>query len=260
MRKGIYYSLLPGETPEAKFESATKFGFSDVEIPTLNTSAERERFLSAAGASGIKIPSVMNNVHWAKPMSDPDPAVRAESRAGMMASLETAVAVGADTVLLVPAVVKPGICTYQEAWDRSSAEIAKLLPAYAEQQVVIGIENVWNKFLLSPLEFNQYIDAFDSPWVGAYFDVGNIMTYGFPEQWIVSLGKRLRKVHIKGFKVEDRTWCSLLAGSTDWAAVMAALREVGYNDVLTAELAGAGETHEARMVNISTDMDKIFAM
>lgn len=260
MRKGIYYSLLPGETPEEKFASAARFGFVGVEIPTLGGASDRNRYLAAAAASGIKIPSVMNQAHWASPLSDPDPAVRAKSVEGMMASLETASAVGADTVLLVPAVVKPQICSYQEAWDRSSAEIAKLIPEYAARKVGIGIENVWNKFLLSPLEFNRYIDAFGSPWVGAYFDVGNIMAYGYPEQWIVSLGRRLRKVHVKGFKIEDRTWCSLLASSIDWAAVMRAFRQVGYDDIITGELTGAGDTHEARMTNISTDMDKILAM
>ncbi len=260
MRKGIYYSMLPGETPEDKFASAARFGFSDVEIPTLDSRADGERYASAASASGVRIPSVMNKTHWATPMSDPDPAVRAKSVEGMMASLETATAVGADTVLLVPAVVKPGVCSYQEAWDRSSAEIAKLIPAYAARHVGIGIENVWNKFLLSPLEFNQYLDDFGSPWVGAYFDVGNIMAYGYPEQWIVSLGRRIRKIHVKGFKIEDRTWCSLLASSIDWAAVMRAFRQVGYDDVMTGELAGAGDTPEARMTNISTDMDKILAM
>ena len=260
MRKGIYYSLLPGETPEEKFASAARFGFVGVEIPTLGGASDRNRYLAAAAASGIKIPSVMNQAHWASPLSDPDPAVRAKSVEGMMASLETASAVGADTVLLVPAVVKPQICSYQEAWDRSSAEIAKLFPAYAARKVGIGIENGGNKFLLSPLEFNRYVDAFGSPWVGAYFDVGNIMAYGYPEQWIVSLGRRLRKVHVKGFKVEDRTWCSLLASSIDWAAVMRAFRQVGYDDIITGELTGAGDTHEARMTNISTDMDKILAM
>jgi len=259
MRKGIYYSLLPGDTPEDKFVAAKKFGFACVEIPTLDTDADRKRFLEAAQANGVKIPSVMNQAHWAAPMSDPDASVRAKSIEGMYKSLDTATAVGADTVLLVPAVVKPGV-TYERAWEVSQNEISKLIPAYAEKSVYIACENVWNKFLLSPTDFVDYIDEFDSNWVAAYFDVGNIVHYGIPEQWISSLGYRIKKVHVKGYNGDKKEWCSLLAGTIDWAAVMAAFKATGYNDVMTGELQGSGDTHEARMVNISTDMDKILAM
>lgn len=256
MRKGIYFSLLPGETPEEKFANAAKFGFACVEIPTLDTDSDRKRYLEAAQANGIKIPSVMNQAHWSCPMSDPDGDVRAKSVEGMYKSLDTAVAVGADTVLLVPAVVKPGV-PYERAWEVSQNEIAKLIPAYEENHVYIANENVWNKFLLSPTDFAQYIDEFASRWVAAYFDVGNIVFYGYPEQWITTLGNRIKKVHVKGYNFDKKEWCSLLAGTIDWKAVMAALKAVGYDDVLTGELKGDGETPADRMTNISTDMDKI---
>ena len=140
---------------------------------------------------------------------------------------------------------------------RDSAVVA--IPAL----VVLCLMVVIPFFLSLTVAFKDYTPPaglFGSPWVGAYFDVGNIMAYGYPEQWIVSLGRRIRKIHVKGFKIEDRTWCSLLASSIDWAAVMRAFRQVGYDDVMTGELAGAGDTPEARMTNISTDMDKILAM
>lgn len=176
-----------------------------------------------------------------------------------MASLATAEALGADTVLLVPAVVKPDV-TYEQAWERSQAEIRRMLPAYAEKRVIIAIENVWNRFLLSPIEFCSYVDSFNSPWLAAYFDVGNILAYGYPEHWIKSLGKRLKKVHIKGFDSSKHAWTSLLKGTVNWPAVMAALRAVGYNDVITAELRGEGDDAAAQARNVSEDMDKIFAM
>ncbi|NMA20997.1 MAG: sugar phosphate isomerase/epimerase [Lentisphaerae bacterium] len=257
MRKGIYLSFLPGESPEEKFCKAAELGFSCVEVPTLETDAERKRYRQAASAAGVSIPSVMNSRHWASPLSDPDPAVRRLSREGVLHSLATATELGADTVLLVPAVVKPDV-TYEQAWERSVAEIEILLPAFASKKVCLTIENVGNKFLLSPLEMTAYIDYFDSPFLGAYFDVGNICLYGYPQHWILRLGKRLKKVHIKGFDTRTRAFTSsLLGGDIDWKAVCQALRKVGYDDVLTAELAGEGETPLDKARNISSEMDRI---
>ncbi len=260
MRKGIYWAFLPGESPEEKFVAAAELGFQCVEVPTLLTPEERKRHQLAAAAAGITVPSVMNSSHWSSPLSDPDSAVRQASREGMLASLATAVALGADTVLLVPAVVKPDV-TYEQAWERSVAEIEKLLPDYQSAEVCIGIENVGNKFLLSPLEFVNYLDAFATPYVQAYFDVGNYCAIGYPQHWIKTLGKRLKKVHIKGYDFNSKTYTkSLLAGTIDWPAVRQALREVGYNDVLTAEIAGEGETALDKVRNISSEMDQILAI
>lgn len=259
MQKGICYGFLPGATVEEKFAQAATLGFACVEIPTLATDADRRQFRAAADAAGIRVPSIMNQAHWSSPLSDADPAVRAKSVEGMMASLATAEVLGADTVLLVPAVVKPDV-TYEQAWERSRAEISRMLPAYAEKRVIIAIENVWNRFLLSPIEFCSYVDSFNSPWLAAYFDVGNILAYGYPEHWIKSLGKRLKKVHIKGFDSSKHAWTSLLKGTVNWPAVMAALRAVGYNGVVTAELRGEGDDAAAQAKNVSEDMDKIFAM
>lgn len=257
MRKGIYLNFLPGESPEEKFCKAAELSFSCVEIPALETEAERQRYRKAALAAGISVPSVMNSRHWASPLSDPDPAVRRLSREGVLHSLATAVELGADTVLLVPAVVKADV-TYEQAWERSVSEIEILLPAFEAAKVSLTIENVWNKFLLSPLEMTSYIDYFDSAFLGAYFDVGNICFFGYPQHWILRLGKRLKKVHIKGFDTRTRAFTSsLLGGDIDWKAVCQALQQVGYDDVLTAEIAGEGESPLAKAQNISSDMDRI---
>ena len=137
-----------------------------------------------------------------------------------------------------------------------------MLPAYEENKIYIAIENVGNRFLLSPTDFVNYIDEFDSRWVAGYFDVGNIVKTGFPEQWITTIGSRLKKIHVKGFDLKRMVFCSLLEEgcSIDWTAVMYALRAVGYDDVMTGELKGLGETPDECMTNISTDMDKIFAL
>ena len=144
----------------------------------------------------------MNFEHWNSPLSSADPAVVSKSVAGMETSLRNAKLWGADTVLLVPAVVNPQT-SYQDAWTRSQKVIReRLLPLAAELKVVIAVEEVWNKFLLSPLEFARYVDEMGSPWVKAYFDVGNVVFYGYPQDWIRTLGPRIVKVHLKDFQLD----------------------------------------------------------
>ncbi|NLF17922.1 MAG: sugar phosphate isomerase/epimerase [Lentisphaerae bacterium] len=259
MKKGIVYVCLPEGDPQARFGLAAEMGFDSVEVPTLRTDDERERFRKAARDAGVAVSSVMNIDHWSHPFSDPDPAVRAASLAGVQQSLDTAAALGGDTVLLVPAVVTPAV-TYEQAWERSREAIGSILPQAEKLKVKLAVENVWNRFLLSPIEFAAYVDSFKSPWMTAYFDVGNIVAYGFPQHWIRTLGRRLDKVHIKGFDGPKHAWTQLLAGSIDWPAVMAALREVGYDGAVTAELKGPGDDPRAAVQAISADMDRIFAI
>jgi hexulose-6-phosphate isomerase len=161
---------------------------------------------------------------------------------GMRASLRNAKLWGADAVLLVPAVVNAET-RYQDAWTRSQKQIRELIPLAAELKVIIAVEEVWNKFLLSPLEFARYVDEFKSPWVRAYFDVGNVVISGFPQDWIRTLGKRIVKVHLKDFKM-GKGWNPITAnfvnlgeGDIDWPQVQTALTEIGYTGVVTAELA-----------------------
>lgn len=260
MQKGIYYSFLPGETVEEHFTQAKALGFDCVEIPTLRTPEDRERYLKAAQAAGIRIPSVMNNDHWAVPFSDPDPAVRAKGMLCLQQSLDTAVAVGADTVLVVPAVVTPSV-RFEDAWLRSQLELRSILPAFAEKHVYMAIEDVGNKILLSAPEMKRYIEELGSPWAVAYFDVGNIVNYGFPQHWILSLGSLIKKVHVKGYDAKTRMATpDLLSGTIDWPAVMAAFRMIGYDDIITAELKGVGDTAVERCRNISQDMDSLLKL
>ena len=144
-------------------------------------------------------------------------------------------AYGGTTVLVVPAVVNRKV-GYRDAYKRSQENIRKLIPDAEKHGVKIAIEEVWNKFLLSPLEFARYIDEFESPWVGAYFDVGNVVEFGYPEEWIRELGKRILKVHIKEYAKEKRFNYRLGEGEIDWAAVRTALSDAGYNGWITAEV------------------------
>jgi hexulose-6-phosphate isomerase len=168
---------------------------------------------------------------------------------GMRTSLRNAKLWGADTVLLVPAVVNAQT-SYAQAWERSQRQIRRLIPMAAELKVAIGIEEVWNKFLLSPLEMARYVDEFESPWVRAYFDVGNVGIWGYPQDWIRTLGKRIAKLHIKDFAFRKRQaeFTALLEGDVDWTAVHAALDDVGYQGTATVELPG-GDGEYLREVN-----------
>src|SRR6266536_4230043 len=161
--------------------------------------AAAEEVLAASRKTQLPIHSVMNAEHWRSPLSSADPAVVEKSLEGMRTSLRNAKLWGADTVLLVPAVVNPET-SYAQAWERSQRQIRKLIPMAEELKIVIGIEEVWNKFLLSPLEFARYIDEFKSPWIRAYFDVGNVVSNSYPQDWIRTLGNRFVKVHIKRFE------------------------------------------------------------
>lgn len=259
MKKGICIGSLPGDSTEARFKLAKEAGFDGVEIGTLEDDADRIQTKQIATQYQVEVFSVMNSKHWAYPLSDPDEEVRAKSCAGMLDSVVTATAVGADTVLLVPAVVNE-TTSYEAAYERSQVEIRKLIPEAAKKGVTIALENVWNKFLLSPLEFCQYLDEFESDTITAYFDVGNIVLYGYPQHWIRSLGNRISKVHVKGFNADERKFTYLIEDCTiDWNAVMASLEVVGYDDYITAELPVDPEKPGGRVHSISDDMDRIIA-
>jgi hexulose-6-phosphate isomerase len=250
IRKGVYVSMLPKGGWEERFRLARAVGFEDVELATTADPKEAEAAKQAAAAAGIRIHSVMNQAHWQFPLSSPDAEVVAKSIQGMETSLENARLWGADTVLLVPAVVNKEV-GYREAWDRSTKAIRKLLPRAEKLKVVIAVENVWNKFLVSPIEFASYVDQFKSPWVKAYFDVGNIVLYGFPQDWIRVLGKRIVKLHFKDFsfrrdptiKKPAADFCALREGDVDWKAVHQALTEIGFQGTATVELPGGDEAY-----------------
>ncbi len=245
IKKALYESMLPSKLSYVdRFKLARDCGFEQVECGTQPDESKAAEIKKAAEATGLRIHSVMNQAHWEYPLSSADPAVVAKSIQGLETSLRNASFWGADTVLLVPAVVNPQT-SYKDAWVRSQQQIRKVLPMAEKLKVVIAIEEVWNKFLLSPLEFARYIDEFKSPWVKAYFDVGNIVFYGYPQDWIRTLGKRIVKLHLKDFRFKDEKteWTNLREGSIEWPAVYAALKETGFAGSATCELEGGDEAY-----------------
>lgn len=260
--KGIMYATigLKGSVME-KFQAVKEAGFDGCEAMS---HMNQDEVLKARDATGLKVPSVCGSKHWDKTLSHPSEAVREEGLQALLHTLKDAHAYGARSVLLVPGVVNKDV-TYDQCYKRSQEQIRKAIPLAEELKVRIAIENVWNNFLLSPLEAARYIDEFNSPWVGWHFDVGNVITYGWPEQWIRILGKRIATLHIKEFSREKSReqglWkgfdVEFLKGSNDWHAIMTALDEVGFHGWGIAEQGGAGSLEGLK--KLSGEMDKIFA-
>lgn len=254
IRKAVYIDMLPKGAYADRFKMARDAGFEEIECATIESQAEADEIKRAAEESKLRIHSVMNQAHWKFPLSSPDPAVVEKSMKGMETSLRNANFWGADTVLLVPAVVNAQT-SYQDAWTRSQQQIRKLLPLAEKLKVVVAIEEVWNKFLLSPLEMARYVDEFKSPWVKAYVDVGNMVLYGYPQDWLRTLGKRVVKLHLKDFRFKGHyaEFVALREGEIDWKAVHQALLDIGYKGTATVELS-AGDAEYLKEVNRRFDM------
>ena len=253
IQKAVEYSMLPRELSIAeKFQLARDCGFEQIECGTTDSQQEAEQMLEASKKTNLRIHSVMNRDHWKYPLSSPDPDVVAKSMKGLETSLRNAKLWGSDTVLLVPAVVTPEV-TYKQAWERSQVQIRKILPLAEELKVIVAVEEVWNKFLLSPLEFARYVDDFQSPWLKAYFDVGNVVLYAYPQDWIRTLGSRIVKLHLKDFKFKNdpqikkrvAEFVNLRDGEIDWKEIYRALADIGYRGSATVELNGGDRSYLA---------------
>jgi hexulose-6-phosphate isomerase len=242
-KKSVLINMLPKDLPFVdRFRMAVDAGFSGIEMQTVPDPRQADEVKAASDTSGLRIHSVMNSEHWRSPISSGDRAVVDKSVAGMETSLRNAKLWGADAVLLVPAVVDAQT-SYQDAWTRSQKVIReRLLPLAQELKVIVAVEEVWNKFLLSPLEFARYVDEFQSPWVKAYFDVGNVVFYAYPQDWIRTLGKRIVRVHLKDFQLDRPSgrfyWKNIGEGDIDWVEVRKALGEIGYDGWVTTEIQG----------------------
>lgn len=267
LRKAVKYGMIgPGSTVLEKFQAARDAGFDGIELDSPGPLLTDD-ILAAKEATGIEIPGVVDSVHWRDTLGDPDATVRDKGRAALEQAIGDCKRWGGSSVLLVPAVVRKGI-SYAAAYERSQVEIRKVLPLAREFGITISIENVWNNFLLSPLEAARYVDelgAYPGGPVGWHFDVGNIVNYGWPEQWIQILGPRITRLDVKEFSRAKRDaeglWkgfnVEIGEGDCDWPAVMRALSDIGYHGWACAEVAGGGAD---RLAFLATRMDEILAM
>ncbi|WP_246738020.1 MULTISPECIES: sugar phosphate isomerase/epimerase family protein [Rhizobium] len=246
-----------------KFQLLRDLGYDGVELDSPND-LPLDEVLNARDKTGLKIPGLVNAVHWKHPLTDSDPAARQACVDSMVKALHDAALYGATTVLLVPGVVNADT-SYKTAYARATEGIAEILPAAEETGVSIALENVWNDFLLSPLEAADFVDRFNHPKLGWYFDVGNVLRYGRPMHWIEALGPRILKIDIKEYSLEkmnsEGPWkgfdVELGEGDCDWAAVNKALSDVGYSGWASIEVPGGNRN---RLADLKKRVDRIAAL
>jgi L-ribulose-5-phosphate 3-epimerase len=243
LKKAVKYGMIkvPGASIEDKFNLIKSLGFQGVEFDS-PSDVDRQQAARARDTTGIKIHGVIDSVHWRIRLSDPDAAVRAQGVAALRTAIDDAKFYGADTVLLVPGKVShPETENFEQCYARSQQEIRKVIPQASDAGVKIAIEVVWNDFITSPQQLMKYVDDFQTPTVGAYFDCSNMLKYGVPAAtWIRKLGKRMLKFDFKGYS-HQKQWVPIGEGDEDWPEVLKALDEVGYHGWATAEVAGGGE-------------------
>ncbi|HHZ12840.1 MAG: sugar phosphate isomerase/epimerase family protein [Caldicoprobacterales bacterium] len=278
MKKGInIWSFRGGLTAREYIEMAKDAGYDGIEfgldetgIVGLDSSDEDIRELKRiAEGEGIETPSLATGLYWRYPFTSSDRNTREKAKSIVRRQLDLAALLGADTILVVPGLVGADfipdgeVTEYDVAYDLALEAFMELKEYAEEVKVNIGLENVWNKFLLSPLEMRDFVDKIDSPYVGVYFDVGNVVSTGYPEHWIKILGKRIKKVHFKDFRVSVGNingFVDLLSGDVNYPAVMEQFRKVGYDDYVIAEMGVYKNYPDQTIYTTSIAMDRILGL
>ncbi|NSW92232.1 MAG: sugar phosphate isomerase/epimerase [Firmicutes bacterium] len=276
MKKSIsIWSFAEGMKIVDCMKMAKDAGFEGIELALNETgemgleSSEEEilGYKKAAEEIGIELSSLATGLYWSYSLTSNNKEIREKAKNIVKKQLDTAVLLGVDTILVVPGAVGvdfiPGceVIEYDVVYNRALEAIKELAPYAESKKVYIGIENVWNKFLLSPLEMRDFIDKIDSNYVGVYFDVGNVIYSGYPEHWIKILGKRIKKVHFKDYRRDVGSlagFVDLLSGDVNYPAVVEELKKVGYNSFVTAEMIPPYKNYPEQIIyNTSLAMDKI---
>ena len=255
---------------------ASEAGFQGIELALDLTgdvavdTSEEELLLIRKDAEdcGSQIHSVASGLYWDYSFTSNSEEERNKAYETAVCQIRTAKILGADSVLIIPGAVGVDfikgreVIPYDTAYERALSAFQKLKKTAEEYEIQVGIENVWNKFLVSPLEMKTFLDQIDSPFVGAYFDVGNVVFNGYPEHWIKILGHRIKKVHFKDYRREAGGLCGfvdLLAGDVDWKAVMEAFEKAGYDGWCTAEMLPPYSQYSDQIIyNTSASMERIF--
>ena len=243
-----FWSFPAGLSVAERMDMAVAAGFEGIEltleaegeITPASTAADMAKYQDMAAAKGLQLGTFATGLAWETPALSHDPAVAEKGIDIVRKCLELAAALGAETILCVPGSVTDEY-SYDRAYEDLITTFQMLGPEAADAGVCIGLENVWNKFLLSPLEFASAVDEIGEEYVGCYFDVGNVIISGFSDQWIRILGDRIKAVHFKDFRRVGwagtiDNFVDLLEGNVPWDRVMAAFREVGYDGPVTAEM------------------------
>ncbi len=274
MKKGINRWAFGKSNVKESISKAKEIGFESIELDLEAegeiTLASQEKELSEikrfAEDTGLEISSILAALLWKYPLTSEDKATAEKGKDVVKKAVEIASIFQADTVLVIPGVVgsvllaPTDVYPYDKVYKKSQEALKELAHFAKGHQVYLGVENVWNKFLLSPTEMRNFIDEIDEEYVQGYFDVGNVLLYGYPEHWIRVLGKRIKRVHLKDFRTAVGTldgFVNLLEGDVNWPEVMAAFKDIGYDGYLTAEYFPYKFHPEQLPVDISGAMDKI---
>ena len=273
MKKGVNIGILPeGFSFEDGLKIIKNAGFESVElnldgrvISLESGEDDIKKVKEKVERAGLEISSLLPGLLWKYPLTSSAPEIRKKGEEIIIKSLKICRWLGTDALLVVPGIVgtdwmETERVRYDIAYERSFQSIKKCLPVAEDTGVCICIENVWNKFLLSPVEMKNFVESFNSEFVRVYFDVGNVLIFGYPEDWIRILGKLIKRVHLKDFKKSVGNingFCDLLEGDVEWPQVVKALKEVGYDGYLTAEMEPYKFYPEAKIYNTSLSMDKI---
>jgi L-ribulose-5-phosphate 3-epimerase len=273
VKKGICYGCIDeGETFEAKLDATRQAGYEGVELSfdgqapaPLRLDMDRpavEALRATVERHGLEARSVMSGAALREtPILHADPAVRRRAVTNLGAALDRAAWLGATTMLVHPGQLRPET-RYDEAWGWTVQVLRDLIPACERTGVGVGLENVWNKFLLAPTEMKQILDEVQHPLIGCYLDTANMLLYGYAEQWVPIVGRHIRKVHVKDFKRErgGGRFCQLLAGDCNYPAVMRELHALGYDDYLTSEVSRGERGEGQTMADTAARIDEIVAM
>lgn len=272
--KSICSVAFPPKMPLAeKFTQAKANGFEGIEVRMGDelaldaTPDDLARLADAAQKAGITVVSVWDSSPLSKaPLNSDDPALREKGVAAIRQAIDFAHRLNCGAILLYPGHVGYGPklkVGYQDTWDRFSAELKKVVPDAERARVTLTMENVWNKFLLSPLKMRAFVDQFHSPWFASHFDMGNVMQFGYPQDWIQTLGSRIKRIHVKDYKLSNKAeqgrFVPLFEGDVDFKAVMQALVANGYHGFLSPEY-GYKADDANLLKTLSEKMDRILAM
>lgn len=281
MKKAISISSFPPGCPlDRCLGWAKEAGFQGFELELSEQGsvnlhsdpADLQRVRMEVETAGLEVSGLATGLYWEFSATSGDPTIREHAAHVLRRQIECAAGLGVSAILVVPGAVGVDFLpsaeevAYDLAWERAREFILAALPLAEEQGVRIGVENVWNKFLLSPLEMRAFIDSFESPWVRSWFDVGNVLATGYPEHWIPILGARIVAVHLKDYRRAVGTaagFVDLLSGDVNWPAVMQALRAIDYHGWLTAEMIPPAPFYkhgpEILVANTSRAMDRLLA-
>ncbi len=251
--KSVKWGMIGGaSTVLERFEICRDLGYDGMElISPADFTAEEVR--KASDATGLPVHGVVDMKHWDVRLSDPDVKVRDQGVEILKRALRDAHAFGGFSVLLVPGRVVSPDENHDHVWERSIEGIRQALPLAARLGVRILIENVWNGFCETPEEARDYLDEIDSPWVGQYFDIGNVRKFGPSEEWIDVLGSRIVKLDVKDWS-ETAGFCKIGDGDVNWPAVRQALGKIEFTGWCTAEVDGGPREV---LADIAARMDRV---